>query len=134
MNRLVLDTNVLVSSFLSSGPPRHVVTRVRDGLDLLCFSPPILAEYIEVLSCGGVPAVQILALIELLRDPERALIVAPAAALHAIRDDPEDDKFLECAVAAQANVIVSGDRHLRRLRAFRGIEILSPREYLEHLE
>ena len=48
-SRLVVDTNVLVSSFLGTGAPRQVLNRVRGGQDLLCLSPAILAEYLAVL-------------------------------------------------------------------------------------
>jgi hypothetical protein len=134
VTRLVLDTNVLVSSFLGAGPPRRILYRVRDGQDLLCLSPAILGEYVAVLRRGGVPDASIRSLLELFRDPERVLLVAPSVRVTIIRDDPEDNIFLECAVAAQADFVVSGDRHLRKIKAFRGIRVLAPREYLTLLE
>jgi putative PIN family toxin of toxin-antitoxin system len=130
VNRLVVDTNVLVSSFLGTGPPRQILHRIRDAQDLLCLSPPILSEYLGVLRRGGVSDTLLLSLLELLRDPERVLLVEPRLRIAAIQADPQDNMFLECAMAAHANFIISGDRHLRSLAAFRGIPILSPREYL----
>ena len=133
MSRLVLDTNVVVSSFLGSGPPRQLLQRIRDQQDLLCLSAPILSEYTAVLQRGGVPTMLIAALLDLMRDPEHVLFVVPAVELHVVTADPPDNRFLECALAAHADTIISGDRHLRALRVFRGIPILSPREYLTSL-
>jgi predicted nucleic acid-binding protein len=48
-----------------------------------------------------------------------------------IEDDPQDNKFIECAVAANAQYIISGDKHLRALKSFGNIKILSPSEFLE---
>ncbi len=97
-------------------------------------SPAILGECVAVPRRGGVPDASIRSLLELFRDPERVLLVAPSVRVTITRDDPEDDIFLECAVAAQADFVVSGDRHLRKIKAFRGIRVLAPREYLTLLE
>jgi predicted nucleic acid-binding protein len=50
--------------------------------------------------------------------------------LRAVRDDPNDDRILECALAAGADAVVSGDRHLLTLNRYEGIVIVSPREFL----
>ena len=113
VNRLVVDTNVLVSSFLGTGPPRQILHRIRDGQDLLCLSAPILTEYLAVLRRGGVSDALLLSLLDLLRDPERVLVVKPRIRVALIHDDPQDNMFLECALAATAGFIISGDRHLR---------------------
>ena len=134
MNRLVVDTNVLVSSFLGTGPPRQILHRIRDGQDLLCLSAAVLTEYVAVLRRGGVSDALLLSFLDLLRDPERVLVVEPSVRVALIHDDPQDNMFLECAVAAQAGFIISGDRHLRKITAFHGIPILSPREYLTLVE
>ena len=66
----------------------------------------------------------------LLQDPGRAAVVVPTRRVDIIRADPQDNMFLECALEAHADYIVSGDRHLTRVRRFGGIEILSPRGYI----
>lgn len=134
MNRLVVDTNVLVASFLGMGPPRQILHRIRDGQDLLCLSPPIVTEYLGVLRRGEVSDTLLLSLLDLFRDPERVLLVEPSIRVALIHEDPQDNMFLECAIAAHAGFIISGDRHLRKITAFRGIPILSPREYLRLAE
>ena len=51
--------------------------------------------------------------------------------MNAVREDPDDNRILECALAADADVIVSGDRHLLKLGAYEGITILTPRDFLK---
>jgi putative PIN family toxin of toxin-antitoxin system len=60
-------------------------------------------------------------------------IVCPKIALQAVAEDPDDDRILECAVAGRADPIVSGDRHLRRLKSFRNIAIIQPVDFLRLL-
>ncbi len=57
-------------------------------------------------------------------------LVIPRLRLRAVRDDPNDDRILECALAAGADAVVSGDRHLLTLNRYEGIVIVSPREFL----
>ena len=58
-------------------------------------------------------------------------IVEPKEKVDVIKEDPDDDRVLECALACKAKYIVSQDKHLRKLGKFRGIEILSPEQFLE---
>ena len=57
--------------------------------------------------------------------------VDPTIALDVIADDPDDDRILECALAAHADAIVSGDHHLLQLNSFQSIPVMSPRQFLE---
>lgn len=130
----MIDTNIVVSSFLTSGPPRSILNRIRDRQDLLCVSRPILREYLEVLARAGVSRKLLEALLSLFQDPERVILVIPSRRIAVIREDPADNMFLECAVEAEADYIISGDRHLLRLGTLEGITILSPRAYLTRVE
>ena len=62
-----------------------------------------------------------------------AEFVDPDEEITAVEDDPDDDKFLEAAVAGNVDYIVSGDRHLLDLDSFQGIEIVEPRAFYERL-
>jgi uncharacterized protein len=62
-----------------------------------------------------------------------AEIVSPTISLRVIADDPDDDRILECALAGKADVIVSGDRHLRKLKSFGSIAIVQPSDFLRTL-
>jgi putative PIN family toxin of toxin-antitoxin system len=133
VSRLVVDTNVLLSSFISTGPPRLIVNRIRDRLDVLCLSPGILEEYLTVLQRVRIAEDLLASLFSLFQDPDRVLLVLPTQRVKIIREDPSDNMFLECAIEARADYLISGDRHLKKLKSFQGIEILPPREYLSRL-
>lgn len=132
---IVLDTNVLISSFLSpSGTPAEIVKLWRgEELDL-AISPDLLGELREVLAYERVQKYvkkspeQIEVLIKSL-----ALIgvfVDPRFTLDVITEDPDDNRVLECAVASRASFIVSGDKHLLALNTYQGIKIFTPKGFL----
>ncbi len=106
------------------------MNRIRDGLDLLCLSPSILAEYVAVLGRAGVTRSLVESFLVLLQEPSRAVVVVSTHRVHIIQEDPTDNMFLECALEARADYIISGDRHLKRVGRFGAIEIHSPRAYL----
>jgi putative PIN family toxin of toxin-antitoxin system len=70
---------------------------------------------------------------QLKRVAKVAKIVNPTQALHVVKADPDDDRIIECAVAGNADFIVSGDHHLTKLKAFRGVGIVRPRDFLRTL-
>lgn len=133
----VLDTNVLVSALISpDGTPAKIMRHT--GRFRLCTSPEILDELARVLQYPRIKArykvddATILAYIERLF--AAGLIVNTRIQVAAVKDDPDDDKFLACAVACQADYIVSGDPHLLDLTSFQTIPIVTPRQFLEILE
>lgn len=128
-----MDTNVVISS-LFGGKPREVMNLWWQGRMVLCVSEKILSEYLEVLARFLVPTVEDVGdLLAIFRDRERVLVVEPRERVREVTADPADNMFLECAVAAGAQTIVSGDEHLLRLQQFRGIPILSPGDFLASL-
>jgi len=129
MRKVVIDTNVLVSS-LFGGRPREVMNLWRDGQFLLCLSDEIVAEYLQVLVRFGEVKQEAQEFLALLNESENVLFVTPAERIHEVAADAEDDKFLECGVTAGAEVIVSGDHHLLELGRFRDIAILEPTAFL----
>lgn len=131
--RVVADTNTVVSAFLWGGPPKAVLDAAREQRIQLFTSPALLAELEEVL--GRLKFAERLARIEstpatLLRQ-YRALIgiVRPTVIPRASRD-PDDDQVLACALAADAELIVSRDKDLLTLSPFEGIPILTAHEAL----
>lgn len=133
--RALLDTNVLVSAVFFAGVPGRVLDALGQRRFALVLSPAILDEYRRVgaelerkhpkLRGTFEPVVTLLAATATLVDAPP--LAAPVCA------DRDDDKFLAAAVVAWATVIVSGDRHLRDVSGWRGISVLTPREFLEHL-
>ena len=61
-------------------------------------------------------------------------MVEPKLKLHVVNEDAEDNKILECALAARADIIVSGDKHLLKLGKFKKTRILSPREFFDNIK
>lgn len=128
--RIVLDTNITVSALLFGGLPRRLLQSALEGELTLATSSSLLAELEQVLRLKFPHAPQaIWDTVALLND--LAIHVVPAEAVSVIREDPADNRVLECAVTAHADAIVSGDRHLLVLKTFRGIPILSPRVCLD---
>ena len=129
----VLDTNTLVSGMGWGGAPGRVVDLALAGRFVMVSSRPLLNELARVLErpkLAGVftePA-EVVRLIE-----AASVVVEPTKALEVVAADPADDRVLEAADAAQADFIVTGDRHLLDLENFGGARIIRPRVFLETL-
>jgi len=135
--RVVADTNTVISGLLWSGTPRRVLDAARAGTIELFTSAVLLAELEDVLSREKFA--QRLALVGLTpRDlvlgyAALALLVDPAAIDPVVVADPDDDFVLACAVAADAEIIVSGDSHLLNLKKYQSIHILTAAELLTRI-
>lgn len=128
--KVVVDTNVFVSSFFG-GIPRDIVRLWQSGKITLCLSDTIIEEYVEVLQRLGLPEeAEIKELLLLFARRYHVLFTRKTPKLDVIPRDPDDNKFLECAVALGAEAVVSGDKHLKDLKKYMGIRILSPRDFL----
>jgi len=129
--RVILDTNVFVSGVFFSGPPHEILDAWRHGRLTLVISPEILHEYERVGQelANEFLAVDIAPIMELLAF-KGEVVNAPSLA-EQVCSDPDDDKFLACAVASGTKVISSGDKALRRTTGYAGIEVLSPREFID---
>lgn len=129
--RVVLDTNAVVSALLFSGGSSKLVSLWQNGLITPLLSRAILDEYLPVLSYPKfeLSEMEIKELIqeELLPFTE---LVRPKRRLRVVRRDPSDNRFLECAVAGKASVIISGDKNLLSLGRYRKVRIQSPAQFL----
>ena len=132
--RIVLDTNTLISGVISpSGSPRQLLNAARTQRFELCSSAVLMAELLDVLSREKFAARLVqagLTPLNIVSELRRlAYISAPENVPRVIAADPDDDHVLACAVAAQADLIVSGDRHLHSLGGnYQGIRIVSAAE------
>src|SRR6185436_1245557 len=132
--RAVLDTNTVISALLFSGTAARLVPLWQSRRITLLISREILTEYLRVFAYPKFqlsdqeirPLIEeeLLPFVETIRVRRR---------LAAVRRDPDDDKFLECAVAGRAQYLVTGDRDLRELGTFRGTTILTAGEFLERM-
>lgn len=136
--KAVIDTSVMVSvAFAKQGLSLELRDMIADGVFTLVTSREIMAELYRVLHYPRIlehfhPAKDdIEEFIGLIM--EKALITRGCYSLHKIEDDPADDIFLACAMEAKADYIVSRDPHLRNLKHFQGIEIISLKEFINKL-
>ncbi len=131
--RVVLDTNVLLSGIFFGGLPGRLLDAWQRGQLALVLSPAILAEYHR----AGAALAARYPSVEAALDPILALLAQAATIVNApelpaaVSADPDDDKFLACALASRTPVIVSGDKHLLRVSGWSGIEVLTPRQLID---
>lgn len=128
--KIVLDTNVLVSGIFWNGPSRAVLDLWAKERIEVVVSPLILEEYERLLAEMERKKSQDLT--ETWRGfiVRHSVLIHPEGAFRLCRD-PNDDKFLHCAVSAGARVLVSGDKDLLVLKKVSETNILSPREFLQ---
>lgn len=133
--RIVLDTNVFVSSYLSpAGPSARIMRAVRDGAVVPAVSAELLAEYARVLEYPRL--VRLHQMTPARIGQELALFAGFTVPADlgdipsVITEDPADDVILATAVAGAARYIVSGDQDLLRLGSYHGIQVLTPAGFL----
>jgi putative PIN family toxin of toxin-antitoxin system len=133
--RVVFDTNITISGLMWSGAPAQAMTAAMAGQFTLVSSEPLAAELRDVLSRPKFASrlETIGRTVEAFLANYQALVemVEAAAIEPVIRDDPDDDAVLACAVGGGADYIVSGDRHLLDLGSYAGIQILDVSRFLE---
>ncbi len=129
--RVVIGTNVVISRFLSlTGPSARIFTLWEAGTFELLVSEDILTEYVKTLT---EPRIKLRhSEIEQIVMDYRAFgtVVQVSMLLTVVEADPDDNKFLECAVAGGADYIVSGDKRLLALKEYSGVQVLSPAMFL----
>jgi putative PIN family toxin of toxin-antitoxin system len=137
--RAVFDTNLFVSSALvSEGLPVQALDAWRAHQFVLIISSAILAEiaatlhYDRIRRKYGVTEGDIGDLLALL-SADAVVVPGQSDVAGSVPDDPDDEIILACALDGQADVIVSGDRHLLALGSYRGILILTARQFLDRL-
>jgi putative PIN family toxin of toxin-antitoxin system len=128
--KVVIDTNVFVSSFFG-GKPKAVIDLWKTEQITLCLSKDILDEYVEVfrrLELDEGPELQ-----EILAFFSRGfnlLFIRKTPAISVVQADPDDDKFITCGVALGAEFIVTGDKALKAIKNYKGSRILDPGQFL----
>lgn len=133
--RTVLDTSALVSALLFGGEPGRLVPLWETGRIIPLISKDVFLEYARVLGYPkfALSAEDVRGLLEEHVLPH-AEMVAVVKTPRIVPEDPGDDKFLALAATGQADVLVSGDKHLLALGRYGSVDILSPRQLLERLE
>lgn len=129
--KIVIDTNVFVSSFFG-GNPKKIIDLWKNERITLCLSNAILDEYVGVLCRVGLKGENELEeLLSLFSRGFNILFTTKTPKIKAVANDPDDDKFIECAAALKAEVVVTGDSELLVIKEYMGIKILTPKQFLE---
>ena len=130
--KVVVDTNVVISALLFGGTPGKLIDLWQSGAVKPVASKEIVDEYIRVLTYPkfklSEEEINYLLYQEILPFFE-IIDVRPGPEI--IKMDPEDDKFIRCALRAKAKYLISGDKHLLALKSYQKIRILSPTEFIK---
>jgi putative PIN family toxin of toxin-antitoxin system len=135
--RVTPDINVVVSGLLWQGRPRQILDAACAGRITLFTTPVLLAELQDVLNrpklARRLAQASVAASALVAGFAALAVLVAPANISPVVLVDPDDDAVLACAIAAQAQAIVSGDSHILQLGQYQGIPIWTPAQLLAAL-
>ena len=131
--KIVLDTNVVVSAFGWTGAPNYIFRRCIEGHLDLYLSLPLINEIRRVLTYPKFHFTEDEIDESISIIIETAEIVEPKIVIDVVSQDPCDNRILECAITADCQYIISGDKHLLEIKEFEGIKILSPNEFIKIL-
>lgn len=131
MISIVLDTNAFVSGIFWFGPPHRILMAWQQGAIEIITSQDIISEYARV---GEVLArdyknVDISAFIELITI--NSTIINPLKLQEQVSADPDDEKFIECALSAECKLIISEDKYLLNISGYSGIDVLKPAAFVK---
>lgn len=129
--KLVVDTNVFISGVFFSGPPHQILNAWRRGQITLVLSPEILSEYQATGDelANKFTEVDLNPWLELAAT--LAVVVRAPSLPEQVCTDPDDDKFLACALASGTTLVTSGDKALLATSGFKGITVLTPRQFVD---
>jgi uncharacterized protein len=133
--RLVLDTNIFISGIFWEGNfCSLIIDKWKNKEFELIISLDVIEELIKTLKSFKImmPEEIILQWQNLIL--ENSIIIEPFEKIFVIKEDFDDNKFLECAVEGSADYIISQDNHLLNLKEFQGIKIVTPEEFLKIFE
>ena len=131
MLRATVDTNVIISGLNFSGNPRRVLEMAEEGLIHVAISDAILDEVERVLKRErfGWPEEEIdKAIRHISRFAEH---VEPTQRIDVVKDDPTDNRIIECAAASGSEYLVTGDNHLLKVGQYQGVKIVTPAEFID---
>jgi putative PIN family toxin of toxin-antitoxin system len=135
VKRVVMDTNVVISAFLFGGEPGELIPLWQRRVIQPLASREMIDEYLRVLTYprfGLAPDEMNFVLYQEIL-PHFEIVRAKAGPV-IIKEDPSDDKFIRCAEAGKAGIVISGDKHLLALGSWGKVKILAPADFLATLK
>jgi putative PIN family toxin of toxin-antitoxin system len=131
--KIVLDSNIFVSSFYWVGNPRKVFDRITNGFDELYVTDEILKEISTVMSSEkfNTNRQEIEEYIEIIESYSIKLF--PQNKVEEVSRDKGDDKILQCGLEGNVDFIITGDKDLLVLNEYKNIKIIKPKDYLEKI-
>jgi putative PIN family toxin of toxin-antitoxin system len=132
--KIVLDTNVLIACISRKSQYNIIFQKILNGEIVLYISNQIIEEYAEILEQRNSPSVS-LNVIKTLLKLENVIRFDPHFSWQLIKNDPDDDKFVDCVVAASATYLVTNDKHFKILKdiPFPPINVISAEDFLSLL-
>ena len=129
MRRVVLDTNIWISAFRFKGKPLDLILKATEGEFEIFTSQAIIDETLRVLREKFNASEQELSnALEIIAGT--ATKIDPKVRLNVVKDDPDDNKVVECAVSANAEAIITADNHLLRIRVYDSIRMVQVGDFL----
>lgn len=133
--KITVDTNILISSTFWNGDSDMILKKVEDKEIELVLSKDIIDEFIGVLDYKEIQDKIKNKNLEIRRTVEKIVsistIVEPRQKFEVVKEDPKDNKIVECAFEGNVNYLVSQDNYLLKLKEFKGIKIITPEEFLK---
>jgi len=132
--KVVVDTNVIFSAMFWKGNESKILELAEEEKIRLLTSPALLDELRKVLTHKelGLDEKTVEENVQYVLSTVR--LVSPRRVVKVIHEDPSDNRILECALEGKARYIISGDKHLLRMKKFRGIRIVRAKEFLDILK
>jgi putative PIN family toxin of toxin-antitoxin system len=129
--KIVLDTNVLVSGIFFTGPPYEILKAWEKKKFHILITPDIFEEYQRVIKIleKQYPEIDISPVLKLIM--AKSVIIDAVKLSEQVCEDPDDDKFIACAISGNSTLIVSGDKHLLKVSGYNGIKVIRPRNFIE---
>jgi putative PIN family toxin of toxin-antitoxin system len=128
--RVVFDTNIFISALVIHGSlAEKAIFKIMEGEDSLIISKEIINELLSVLSTKFSHDSEAISRVAI-NLSELSELVNPTKRIRVLKDEP-DNRILECALCGKADVIVTGDKEMLKLREYEEVKIISLKEYLE---
>lgn len=129
--KVIIDTNVFISGIFFTGPSYQILQTWRKNIIKIVLSPEILEEYQRVSEelIERFPNVDLVPIFNMILS--RSKMVSVKKLSRQICDDPDDDKFIACAIDTNTKLIISGDKHLLKVSGFQGISVVKPKMFVD---